>query len=141
MAERKKSTYNGSKNLVPLTPEKARQIGAIGGKKSGETKRRKRDMRELARALLEQSYSTIKAQELLGDDAELLEGDLTVANVLNMRMIQEANNGNVKAYESIRDTAGYKPVEQVQMDANVMTEADRALLDKVAKRTEEQGKS
>ena len=125
------------KGLRQIDSQEAKRIGAIGGKKSGETKRRKRDIRELAKALLETSYSTTKARQIVGEDSELidlLENDTTVANVLNIRMMQEAQNGNVKAFETLRDTAGFKPSESIQLDANVMTENDKALLDKVAKR-------
>ena len=65
----------------------------------------------------------------------MLEGyEVTMADALNLKMLQEAGAGNTKAFEVSRDTAGYKPVEQVQTDINIMSPEDRKLLDKLAKR-------
>ncbi len=138
--EVKKRNENSLANLKPfdkMTVEERKAMGKKGGTNSGISKRKKRDIRELAKALLETSYNVAKAREIVGEDSELielLENDTTVANVLNIRMMQEAKNGNVKAFETLRDTAGYKPSESIQLDANVMTENDKELLDKVAKR-------
>lgn len=132
--EKEKAKKYNTQNLDPVKDtETAKKRGANGGYKSGITKRRRKDMRELMKVLLESEYSKTVATDIVGD-LSLLGGDLSVANVLNLKMIQEASEGNSKAYEIIRDTAGFKPVEQVQVDANVITEQDRMLLEKLAKR-------
>ena len=128
----------GYANLKPcskLSPEEHKAISSKGGINSGISKRKKRDMREQMKCLLELTYSKDKANEILEGNIDLLEGDYSVSNVLNLKMIQEAAEGNGKAYEIVRDTAGYKPAEQVQMVADIMTDQDRSLLGKVAKRT------
>lgn len=51
--------YDGRDNLVPLTTEKARKIGAQGGKASGEAKRKKK--------LLSEVYAEVIA-EMYGED-------------------------------------------------------------------------
>lgn len=134
--ELKKVRKYNTENLRPFTDytdEEHKASSRKGGINSGITKRRKKDMRELMKMLLENNYSENKARDIVGD-LSLLEGDLSVANVLNLKMIQEAEEGNAKAFEIVRDTAGYKPAEQVQLDANIMTDQDKALLEKLAKR-------
>ncbi|MED9905277.1 MAG: hypothetical protein UFG06_13995 [Lachnospiraceae bacterium] len=131
---------NSLKNLVPfqdMTLEERQNIGSKGGKASVEAKKRKRDLREIAKALLAADMSDTQVAEILGTAQDLLDGDKSVGAVLTARMAQEAGKGNYKAYEVLRDTAGYKPKDQLEVDA-VITDADRALLDKVAARLDTQ---
>lgn len=66
-----------------------------GGIKSGETRRRRKTLREELLALLEK-----------GDTQE----NMTLA------LIQKAMNGDVQAFNSIRDTIGEKPVDKVEQE-------------------------
>jgi hypothetical protein len=50
-------------------------------------------------------------------------------------MYERALAGDVKAYTALRDTAGEKPADTVDLNANVMTEADKTLIEKLKKRT------
>ena len=131
----------GYANLIPLnelTVEEQRKMQSNAGKASGESRRRKRDMREMARLMLGNVMNDDAVIESIGDNVELLEDengktDKSAMAVMVAKMILEAQAGNVKAADFVRDTAGYKPKEQVELDA-VVTEADKALLDKVSKR-------
>lgn len=131
----------GYANLIPVTEiskEEARQRSSNGGKASGEARRRKRDMREMARMMLNNAMHDDAVAESIGENVELLEDengkvDKSAMAVMLAKMILEAQSGNVKAADFVRDTAGYKPKEQVELDATV-TEADKALLEKVSKR-------
>lgn len=135
----------GYANLIPVTEiskEEARQRSSNGGKASVESRRRKRDMREMARMMLNNAMNDDAVVESIGENVELLEDengkiDKSAMAVMLAKMILEAQAGNVKAADFVRDTAGYKPKEQVEVDA-VVTEADRALLDKVSKRLNSQ---
>jgi hypothetical protein len=49
-------------------------------------------------------------------------------------MADRADLGDVKAAQFIRDTIGEKPADTVDLNANVMTEADKALIDKLKAR-------
>ena len=141
LSGREKSNIAGCKNLVPFSErskEEAKLNGAIGGKKSGETRRKQRDMRAVARAILEHSMKDDQIQEVLGTATDLLDDDKSVMAVLTARMVQEAGKGNYKAYETIRDTAGFKPKDQVETTVDIMTDADRALIGKIASRLEKQ---
>ena len=96
-------------NLVPtnkLSKEEAKKISSNGGKKSGEVRRKRKALRE----------------ELLA----LLSAGNTQKNI-SLALIDQALNGNVKAFETIRDTIGEKPVEKVVMsevDPNVISEVE-----------------
>ena len=131
----------GYANLIPITERteaEQREMQIKAGKASGESRRRKRDMRELARVMLNNAMTDDAVVESIGENVELLEDengkvDKSAMAVMLAKMILEAQSGNVKAADFVRDTAGYKPKEQVELDATV-TEADKALLEKVSKR-------
>ena len=129
----------GNKNLIPAsmrTPEERRENGRKGGLKNGETMARRRNMQECMRALLEITTSKDKAREKLGDIAELASENPSLMELVSLAQLREAQSGNTKAAEFVRDTAGFKPVDQVQTDVNIMSDQDRALLEKVARRME-----
>lgn len=86
-------------NLKVLSPEEARINGSKGGKKSVEVRRQKKVLKELLEEALEKETKT-------GNMA------IDITNAL----IKRAKNGNVKAYEVIRDTLGQKPVENINIE-------------------------
>lgn len=127
-----------------LSREEVVEKCRLGGIRSGESRRIKRDggktAREAILMILANEVPEKTVDKLMGEYKAMLKDpearkNLDGMSVLMARMYLEATeNGNVKAAEFVRDTAGYKPVEQVQLDASVMTDQDRALMDKVAKR-------
>lgn len=142
LSGREKSNVVGCKNLIPFserTEEEQKEMRSKAGKASGVTRRRKKDMREVARAILEHDMTDEQIEEVLGSAKSLLDGDKSTMAVLTARMIQEAGKGNYKAYETVRDTAGFKPKDQVETTVDIMTDADRALIGKIASRLEKHG--
>lgn len=130
-----KPIRHGMENLIPftaLTEEEQRIMASKGGKASGEARRKKKHMREIAQALLAHDMSEDQIEDVLGTAKDLLDGDKSVAAVLTARMIQEAAQGNYKAFEVLRDTAGYKPKDEVAVEG--ITDADRALLARIESR-------
>ena len=105
---------NGTKNLIPTnkrTKEEARKISSKGGKRSGEVRRQRKTLRE----------------ELL-----VLLSDGNTQNKISTALIDEAMNGNVKAFETIRDTIGEKPVDKVmvaEVDQNIINEVEAMIKD------------
>ena len=75
-----------------LTTEEAQKIGKKGGEASGKS-----------RAIAKTFRETI--------DCEMSDDDLK--KIIN-RVIKEAQKGNMKAVELLRDTRGEKPVERFQ---------------------------
>ena len=134
-----KGKRNGIDNLIPFnqrTEEQQKEIRSKGGKASGEARRKKRDMREVAKAILEHAMNEAQIDEVLGSSKDLLDGDKSVMAVLTARMVQEAGKGSYKHYETLRDTAGFKPKDEIDISADIMTDADRELVEKVNRRLE-----
>ena len=134
-----KGKRNGIDNLIPFnqrTEEQQREIAKMGGKASGEARKKKRDMREVAKAILEHAMKEEQIDEVLGSSKDLLDGDKSVMAVLTARMVQEAGKGSYKHYETLRDTAGFKPKDEIGISADIMTDADRELVEKVNRRLE-----
>ena len=86
----------------PLTEEEARK----GGQKSGETRRRKKDLKMCLNILMEQDMSD-------EENGNTMSG-------------AEALDGNPKFWEIVRDTAGQKPVEKV-----MVAEVEQSTLDEI----------
>ena len=107
-------------NLKPLTTEKAREIGAKGGKASAEARRKKRDLREQLEILLEKEYTDKKT-------GEKMQG----IEVVTAALFKEAAKGNVKAFNTLRDTIGQMPVQKVmvaEVDNDVINEVENMVL-------------
>lgn len=91
-------------NLQPVkNSEEAKRRGRNGGLASAEAYRRRKSLKE----------------ELL-----LLLSSKDLQKKISVALIDEAINGNVKAYETIRDTIGEKPREQqeLSMDAKIIVD-------------------
>lgn len=124
--------------LVPVSarsPEERAALGRKGGLKTQEQNRLNRNAQEVMRLYLNCKISRAKAREKLGEYADLLPEGATLFDVISLKQILESQEGNTKAFECVRDTAGFKPVERQEISADIMTDADRALLAKVAQRT------
>lgn len=86
-----------------------------GGQNSGKARREKKLLRECIEILLEKEMTDKSGKSITGAEA------------LTAKLFAEAMKGNVKAFEVLRDTAGQKPVEKVQMktDVNIADSAER----------------
>lgn len=90
----------GEENLIPMSErskDEVRKIGKKGGIASGKARKEKKMLKELLEDALSKGTET---------DNEYI--NITLA------LIREANRGNVKAYEVIRDTLGQKPIDKVE---------------------------
>lgn len=97
----------GADNLVPLTTEKAREIGKLGGIASGEAKRRKKTIRELAAIMGDTAIQDDKSKAVLakmGVDAENMSYNASIVAVI----IQHAIKGNTKSIDQWLELLGEK---------------------------------
>lgn len=85
-------------NLKTPSTSEARERGKKGGKASAKARKEKKILRELLEDALLTNTKTGNRY-------------IDITNAL----IQEAEKGNVKAYETIRDTLGQKPKENVKI--------------------------
>lgn len=88
-------------NLVPMnkrTESEQRAIATAGGKASGESRRRRKTLKEELLALL---------------------SDADVQERMSLALVREAIEGNnagsvTRAFEVVRDTIGEKPIDKVE---------------------------
>ena len=92
-----------AENLVPLTTEKAREIGRKGGQRSGEVKREKKRMSQIYGEFLAGTHEV----EIDGDKVKL-EGEKLVAYVMS-QVLSRGDSSSVSMLKEIREaTEGAK---------------------------------
>lgn len=104
-------------NLRTPSTSEAREIGSKGGKASAAAKRRKKEFRDVFQALLD-------GKQFQDGSGKLLTG----TEALAMSLFRRAMQGDVRAFEIIRDTVGQKPVEKVEVshiDQGVRDDVER----------------
>ena len=96
-------------NLIPFnkrTESEQREIAAEGGKKSGEARRKKRDMKKTMEMLLELSPGTQEDYDNLsaaGVDLDAVPDDgLNNMLVVNAALLNKAKSGDVNAIKELR---------------------------------------
>lgn len=103
-----------------------REAGRKGGKASGEARRKKRQMKNAAKLLLDMPVvgeNAVKNLETLGFEEE----DMTNQMALLVRIFQKAiATGDVRAAEFLRDTAGYNPETNLK-ERQFKYEKDKAM--------------
>lgn len=98
-------------NLIPpsqRTPEQRREMGANGGRKSGQVRRRNRDIKKALLAMLGRDLPSKSGEKLTG------------AEGLATAMLKEALKGNPKHIQQILDLI-YGRKQEVEMKGSVVT--------------------
>ena len=91
-----------NENLKAPTTEEARERGKKGGLASGKVRAEKKRLKEAVERVLSASYKN--------EDGENLSGyELTA-----IALFDKARNGDVSAFNSIRDLIGEKPTDKVE---------------------------
>ena len=120
-----------------LTPSQRRENASKAGKASAESRRRKRDMKQKMKALLELPAAANDKEQLeaLGVAPEDMDNEM----VLAMAMFLEAAGGNVKAFEKVMQLIG-KDIgheelalkkKELRMKEKAASESDNAELAKL----------
>lgn len=105
-------------NLRPSEYKLSQEEAKKGGIASGKARREKKKLRESLEALLSQTQIGKNGEELTGADA------------ISIKLFEQALKGNVRAFKTIRDTVGEKPVDKVQkieVDPSVVEEVEGLL--------------
>lgn len=102
-------------NLKRLTSEEAREYGRRGGKKSAESRRKRKALKEQLELFLSLPLQNEEAKELLTNLGVNVE-DIDNQMAINLALCQKALKGDTKAYELIRDTIGEKPKEKISVE-------------------------
>ena len=100
-----------------MSPERRRECGRIGGIKSGEAKRRKKEMKEALGILLGMKLKPGKGADIqsIKDFASIKGQNITVQDALLVAQIQKAMKGDTQAMAFLRDTSGQKPDDNVNL--------------------------
>lgn len=106
-------------NLRPFTSEQSREEAAKNGRKggiaSGEARRERANLKKQLQVFLE------------SDDYKDKHGNkMTGAELMVKVAVKEMSKGNPKFWELIRDTAGFKPIDKIQV-----SEIDQETIDDV----------
>lgn len=130
----------GYLNMKPLTErseEEARAIRRKAAETTNRIKKAKKSMKEELLAMLEDeeiAKALAKEVDIEAIRALAQEKSASLQTLVLASMSLQAIAGNVKAADFVRDTAGYKPTDKQEITADIMTDADRALLNKVSAR-------
>lgn len=113
-------------NLTPFTSEQSREEAAANGRKggiaSGESKRKKKQLRECIEYLLERVDPTA-----LDENGQPMTGAEQLSTSLFLKALAESDTSKAaKAFEVLRDTAGQKPVDKV-----IVADVDQSIIDEV----------
>ena len=107
-------------NLKPLSTEKAREIGAKGGKASVKARRKKKEFRELFEKMLAEDGGVLNGEQVTRKD-------LITAKAIRLLMAETTDTKDfLRAFEIVRDTIGEKPIEKV-----MVAEVDQQTIDEV----------
>ena len=111
MAREQSKAQIEARNRNAITKEDASEKGKIGAKKSLETRRKKKKLKEALTALMELQVSERNKQSMraLGIDDK----DMNNQMMISVAAFQKAIKGDVRAMEFIRDMTGQQPVTKL----------------------------
>ena len=105
--------------LIPQAHELTVEEASKGGKASVEARRRKKDLRQALEMLLDKEYQQRNGDMITGTEA------------ISAKLFEQAMKGNIKAFETIRDSVGQKIPERImiaEVDQSVIEEVEQAVL-------------
>ena len=108
------------------------EIQRAGGEALQAKLRQRRSFAETINAMLS---ANARPEDI---DKYGLNRDATQLDVITAAAVMQAAKGNIKAQEYLRDTAGEKPIDKQEITGNIITEADKSLIEKLKNRLENQ---
>lgn len=109
------------------TAEQRKAAASKAGKAAAKKRREKKQMQEIAKIVLHMPFEGTDAQL---DDLEGLSFEdypdrkLTVSEISILKVAKKAMRGDIAAIQFLRDTAGEKPVEQIEVSADIGVACD-----------------
>lgn len=104
-----------------MTKEQRAEYGRQGGIKSGETKRKKKAMKEALEVLLAMPIKSGKCADVedIKNFAALRGKNISVSDAMLIAQIQKALKGDTQALAFLRDTSGQKPDDKVNIAGSI----------------------
>jgi hypothetical protein len=106
--------------------EEAAESGRKGGIASGVARRQAKELRDLTLAILEMPIKEGDIDEIT-TLASVKGKNMTTSQAMILAQVRRAIEGDSKAFEVIRDTAGQKPIEKVEVskpDSEIINEIE-----------------
>lgn len=115
------------------------EIRRMGREAQSASYRHRKDIADIYDVMLakpaEKALNAIADDQMREKLQSVLPAGATVYDLISARMAIEAiASGDTKAAAFVRDSAGDKPVDQQEINANVITDADRELMRKIQQR-------
>ena len=108
------------KSFKDMTTKELQEAGRKGGIKSGETKRNKKAMKETLELLLSMPLKNKKIvePEQIKSFADLNGKNIDIQTAILIAQIQKALKGSVASAEFLRDTAGQRPEDIINLNTD-----------------------
>ena len=108
------------KSFKDMTTKELQEAGRKGGLKSGETKRNKKAMKETLELLLSMPLKNKKIvePEQIKSFADLNGKNIDIQTAILIAQIQKALKGSVASAEFLRDTAGQRPEDIINLNTD-----------------------
>jgi hypothetical protein len=123
VAEKKRGkAATREQNLKPQsmrTKDEQRKVAAMGGKASGEARKRRKTFKDVFTSLLECDVSKDALEPLQGVIKSEYGDKITADQAMALAQIVKAVNGDTKAFEVIRDTIGEKPTDKTELSGDM----------------------
>lgn len=130
----KKNPLDNLQRLDKIDPDRAREIRSKGGKAVQAKARQRRNLRDIYAELLGENMPLEMQPEDVQDYAEKHGKTLDTYEALALAQLLKAAQGDTRAAEFVRDSAGDKPGEVINVGAAALTDADREMLANLQKR-------
>ena len=123
-------------NLATRPEDERKEIARMGAQASNKVKAEKKTAKQALEKILaiELTEDIIAGAELPPELAEQLRQNMpnvTMYDLIQLVAVGLATSGNMRAVEYIRDTYGDMPRKEVSIATDIMTDADRALLETI----------
>lgn len=108
------SVHIGTLNLIPFdqrTEEEQKRIRSMGGKASGEVRRRRKTQAEIIRQIMDLKLTPEEGADKLTE----MGLDPTWATDANVAVMRKARCGDVESLRYLRDTIGEKPRDGLEI--------------------------
>ena len=107
-------------NLKTPTSKQARELGRKGGQASAKKRKERKQMQEVAKIVLDMPIEPGEVTDLEGITFEdYPDVNLTVGELAVLAVAKKARKGDVAALTFLRDTAGEKPIEKVEVSGDI----------------------
>ena len=128
-------------NSFCMNEEERKEFCKKGVEGRKQAQKERKTFRESLETFLNIETGASKAEKVAGKELYKMLPDsvkkhITEQDLIVLSAIRQAQNGSYNHATFIRDTVGEKPTDKQQITADIMTDADRALIEKLHNRIE-----